>query len=83
MKDCNEEYMDKIDLLFTPLTKKLLIQYVSRKYEESADISDKMLKMELLWLFKNNLLSELIVCEFIYSELLLKSTSKYPTLYTN
>ena len=68
MIDYNEEYIEKIDLLYTPLTRQLLTEYVVRKYEESADVSDEVLKMELLWLHKNNLLSELIVCEIIYSE---------------
>ena len=82
MKDNNQEFMDEVELLYTPLTKQLLINYVITEYEEAADISDESLKRELDWLYKNNLLSNLIICEFINSEEYLKQGSMYTTSYT-
>lgn len=81
MKNYNEEYMEELELIYTPLTKKLLVIYVTRKYEESADTSDEMLKRELIWLYQNNQLSELLVCEYIYSEERLKFLSRDSALH--
>ena len=77
MKNNNQEFMDEVELVYTPLTKELLTQYVLRKYEESADTSNYSLKRELMWLYDNNQLSELFVCEHIYSEERLKQASPY------
>ncbi|MBO0593128.1 hypothetical protein I2486_17130 [Cellulophaga sp. E16_2] len=57
-----------IELMYTPYTKELLIQYVSLQYEEDADFSDESLKTELLWLYKNNELDQLFLAEYLSSE---------------
>lgn len=82
MKDKNQEFMDEVELMYTPLTKQLLINYVTTEYQEEADISDESLKRELYWLYKNNQLSNLIICELVHSEGFLKQGSMYLTLYT-
>ena len=68
MKNKNQESMEQIRIMFTPLTKQLLTQYVLIKYEEAADISDYSLEIELMWLFHNNQLSELFISEDVHSE---------------
>ncbi|WP_028871287.1 hypothetical protein [Psychroserpens burtonensis] len=82
MKNYNEETMDEIELIYTPLTRQLLINYVTTKHEESADTSEDSLIQELMWLYKNNQLSELIVCEHIYSNERLINAAQYPPTFT-
>ena len=67
-----EMTIENIELLFTPLTKQLLIIYVKVQYEEYADISDESLKRELLLLFENNQLDQLFLGEYLCSEIRLK-----------
>lgn len=57
-----------IELLYTPLTKQLLINYVKNQYEENVDISDDSLRAELLWLHNNNQLDELLIGEYLTNE---------------
>jgi hypothetical protein len=80
MKNYNQKSMEEIKMMFTPLTKELLKQFVLRKYEESADTSDYSLEIELMWLYHNNQLSELFICEHIYSEERLKHALPYSAL---
>ena len=82
MKDKNQEFMDEVELMYTPLTKQLLINYVVTEYEEEADTSDESLMRELNWLYKNNLLSNLIICELVHSEGFLKQGSRDTALHT-
>jgi len=82
MKNNNKEHMESIRVMFTPLTKQLLTEYVIRKYEEAADTSDYSLEIELMWLYHNNQLSELFVCEHTHSEERLKQASGYTTSRT-
>ncbi|MCF6168007.1 hypothetical protein [Lutibacter sp.] len=81
MKDNNQEFMDEVELMYTPLTKQLLINYVITEYQEEADTSDESLKRELNWLYKNNQLSNLIISELIHSEGFLKQASGYSASY--
>lgn len=67
-----EMTLENIELLFTPLTKQLLIIYVNVQYEENADISNESLKRELLWLYENNQLDQLFLGEYLCSETRLK-----------
>ena len=67
-----EMTLENIELLFTPLTKQLLIIYVKVQYEEYADISDESLKRELLLLYENNQLDQLFLGEYLCSEIRLK-----------
>lgn len=67
-----EMTLENIELLFTPLTKQLLIIYVKVQYEENADISNESLKRELLWLYENNQLDQLFLGEYLCSETRLK-----------
>ena len=67
-----EMTIENIELLFTPLTKQLLIIYVKVQYEEYADISDESLKRELLLLYENNQLDQLFLGEYLCSEIRLK-----------
>ncbi|WNW00942.1 hypothetical protein RRF68_08020 [Tenacibaculum sp. HL-MS23] len=54
--------------MYSPLTKQLLKTYVSIQYQENADFSDESLKQELIWLYENNELDELILAEYLTSE---------------
>jgi len=65
--------IENIELPLTPLTKQLLIKFVTLKYEEYADISDDSLRAELIWLHNNNQLDQLFLCEYLTSDLRLKS----------
>lgn len=60
--------IENIELLFTPHTKQLLINYVKVQYEEHADISDESLKSELISLYNNNQLDQLFLGEYLLSE---------------
>lgn len=60
--------IENIELLYTPYTKKLLINYVSIQYQEEADYSDESLKIELIWLHENNELDQLILAEYLSCE---------------
>lgn len=60
--------IENIELLYTPYTKKLLINYVSIQYQEDADYSNESLKNELIWLHENNELDQLILAEFLSCE---------------
>lgn len=60
--------LESIDMLYTPLTKQLLINYIKIQYEENADISNESLKAELLWLYENNQLDQLLLGEYLVSE---------------
>ena len=60
--------IENIELIYTPLTKKLLISYVSIQYQENADYSDESLKNELIWLHENNELDQLILEEYLSCE---------------
>ncbi|CAA0260937.1 hypothetical protein [Tenacibaculum maritimum] len=60
--------IENIELLYTPYTKKLLINYVSIQFQEEADYSDESLKSELIWLYENNQLDQLILAEFLSCE---------------
>ncbi|WP_275315266.1 hypothetical protein [Tenacibaculum bernardetii] len=63
-----EMTIENIELLYTPYTKKLLINYVSIQYQEDADYSNESLKNELIWLHENNELDQLILAEFLSCE---------------
>jgi hypothetical protein len=63
-----EMRIENIELLYTPITKQLLISYVKVQYEENADISDESLKRELLLLYTNNQLDQLFIAEYLTSE---------------
>lgn len=63
-----EMTIENIELLYTPYTKKLLINYVSIQYQEEADYSDESLKNELTSLHENNELDQLILAEYISRE---------------
>ncbi|REE25648.1 hypothetical protein DFQ09_102239 [Winogradskyella pacifica] len=63
-----ESTIKNIELLYTPLTKQLLINFVKFQYEENADISDDSLKTELIWLHNNNQLDQLFIGEYLQSE---------------
>ncbi|OCK42244.1 hypothetical protein BA195_11510 [Tenacibaculum soleae] len=63
-----EMTIENIELLYTPYTKKLLINYVSIQYQEEADYSDESLKIELIWLHENNELDQLILAEYLSCE---------------
>lgn len=60
--------IENIELMYTPHTKQLLITYVSIQYQEYADYGDDALKTELLSLYKNNDLDQLILGEYLTSE---------------
>ena len=60
--------IDKIELLYTPLTEQLLINFVKIQYEENADISEESLKAELVWLYNSNQLDQLIVGEYLLNK---------------
>lgn len=57
------------NLNHNPLLKKLLIMYVSRKYEEDAKNDDWYLFQEYIWLRNNNLLNELFEEECLTNRL--------------
>lgn len=63
-----EMTIENIELLYTPYTKKLLINYVSIQYQEEADYSDESLKNELISLHENNELDQLILAEYLSCE---------------
>tara|TARA_R110002049_G_scaffold275725_1_gene453840 strand:+ start:19387 stop:19779 length:393 start_codon:yes stop_codon:yes gene_type:complete len=63
-----EYLIENIELLYTPITKQLLINYVKIQNEENADITDESLKRELLWLNKYNEMDQLILAEYLTSE---------------
>ncbi|WBX70879.1 hypothetical protein [Tenacibaculum retecalamus] len=63
-----EMTIENIELLYTPLTKKLLINYVKAQYEENADISEESLRTELIWLHENNELDQLFLGEYLLSK---------------
>lgn len=67
-----EMTIENIELLFTPLTKQLLINFVKVQYEENADLSDESLRAELIWLYENNQLDQLFLGEYLCSETRLK-----------
>lgn len=60
--------IENIELMYTPNTKELLIRYVKIQYQEYADLSDESLKAELLLLYNNNDLDQLILAEYLISE---------------
>ncbi|TQO36584.1 hypothetical protein GQ41_1162 [Arenibacter algicola] len=60
--------IENIELMYTPYTKELLITYCKIQYEENADLSDVSLKAELIWLYENNELDQLILAEYLTSE---------------
>ena len=60
--------IENIELMYTPHTKQLLITYCKIQYEENADLSDESLKNELIWMFENNKLDQLILAEYLTSE---------------
>lgn len=60
--------IENIQLMYTPHIKQLLITYVSIQYQEYADYSDDALKTELLSLYENNDLDQLILGEYLTSE---------------
>ena len=60
--------IENIELLYTPYTKKLLINYVSIQYQEEADYSDESLKNELISLHENNELDQLFLAEYLSCE---------------
>ena len=60
--------IENIKLMYTPHIKQLLINYVSIQYQEYADYSDDALKTELLSLYENNDLDQLILAEYLTSE---------------
>lgn len=72
--------IESIELMYTPITKQLLINYCKLNYEENADLSDESLMLELLWLYKNNNLDELFLAEFIASESRLETEFNIETL---
>jgi hypothetical protein len=63
----DEQYLDELELLYTPHTKALLIEYVSCQYEEYADYSDESLKRELNLLYQEGQLIRLFTGEYILS----------------
>ena len=65
--------IEEINLIYTPHTKELLKNYVGIMYEENAVYTDESLKAELLLLYRNNDLAELITAEWICSEKRLKA----------
>jgi len=60
--------IENIELLYTPLTKQLLINFVKVQYEENANTSDESLKAEFMLLYKNNELDQLILAECLTFE---------------
>ncbi len=63
MKDFINEQMKEFNLDRNPLTKALLINYVSMEYQENADYSNDSLMMEWWHLNNNNLLGLLNTAE--------------------
>lgn len=57
------------DLNHSPKLKKLLIMYISRKYEEEAQFDDWHLFQEYIWLRNNNQLDELFQEECLTNRL--------------
>lgn len=57
------ENLDEINLDLTPMTKQLLINYISIMYEENADYSIESLRAELLLLERENNLEQLFIVE--------------------
>jgi hypothetical protein len=57
------ESLNQIDLELTPLTRQLLENFVTRMYEENADLSIDSLKEELNSLDKSGELKQLILAE--------------------
>ena len=55
--------LNQIDLELTPLTRQLLENFVTRMYEENADLSIDSLKEELNSLDKSGELKQLILAE--------------------
>lgn len=67
----NGDYIDNISELnfyHTPLTKKLLEEYITREYEEAVDISFESLKQELNALYQKGDLDALIASEWAYAK---------------
>lgn len=60
--------IENIELMYTPNTKQLLITYCKIQYEENANLSDEALKAELIWVYENNELDQLILAEYLISE---------------
>ena len=60
--------IENIELLYAPHIKELLKIYCIIQYQENADLSDKSLKRELLWLYNNNELDQLILAEYLTSQ---------------
>lgn len=57
MKDFINEQMTNFNLDQNPLTKQLLINYVSMEYEQDADYSNESLMREWWYLYHNDLLA--------------------------
>jgi hypothetical protein len=68
MEDFNNEYVMLLELHYTEHTRALLVDYVSRQYQEDADLSDESLKREFIWLYENNELARLFIGEYIHSQ---------------
>jgi hypothetical protein len=62
--------MKKLTTLnYSPVLKKLLVDYILRKYEEDAILDDWYLYQEYSWLFDNNRLNELFEEEVLINQL--------------
>lgn len=57
------ENLDEINLDLTPLTRQLLINYISINYEENADYDEESLIAELLLLKRVDRLEQLFLAE--------------------
>ena len=57
------ENLEEINLDLTPLTRQLLINYISINYEEHADFSEESLRAEILLLKRTNNLEQLFLAE--------------------
>jgi uncharacterized protein YqgQ len=60
--------IENIKLMYTPHTKQLLTTYCQIQYWEKASFSDELLMQELIWLYENNELDQLILAEYLTSE---------------
>lgn len=61
------DYISELNFYNTPLTKKLLEEYIKWEYEEAADISFKSLKEELIALYHKGNLGALIASEWAFA----------------
>ena len=57
------ENLEEINLDLTPMTRQLLINYVSINYEENADYCEESLRAELLLLKREDRLEQLFLAE--------------------